>query len=327
VPFVASSDAATAVARLHGDAPPLREVRPDVPAAVATVVHRLLSTRPADRPADAAACRTLLGAAGAGGTGDSPGGDRLATTPPGSPRPAAGTPARGTDLDHGARGRGVLVAGAVAALVVAAGAVALTRGDDEPSTAGASTMVTTVAGGDATAAVSPASDADPGTPTSAAATALAAAEPVEISTITEFDPAPGDGQEDPAGLGALVDGNPDTTWRTVCYESAFFYPKQGVGLVLTLAGPAAGQDLRITWPDGPWGVQVFVADEPATTLDAWGEPVVSRGGDDAGEARLPLGSATGDHVLVWLTQMAPSDACADNPYRGSIGELALEPSS
>ena len=57
-PFVADTDAATALARLHRDPRPLRELRPEVPEPVAAVVHQALQRDPARRFATAAAMRT-----------------------------------------------------------------------------------------------------------------------------------------------------------------------------------------------------------------------------------------------------------------------------
>ena len=45
-PFVADTDAATALARLHRDPTPLREHRPEVPEAVAGVIHQAMARRP-----------------------------------------------------------------------------------------------------------------------------------------------------------------------------------------------------------------------------------------------------------------------------------------
>ncbi|MEZ5203076.1 MAG: serine/threonine-protein kinase [Acidimicrobiales bacterium] len=64
-PFVADTDAATALARLHRDPRPLQELRPEVPEAVALVVAQAMRRDPDERFASAAALRTALLAAGA----------------------------------------------------------------------------------------------------------------------------------------------------------------------------------------------------------------------------------------------------------------------
>ena len=72
-------------------------------------------------------------------------------------------------------------------------------------------------------------------------------------------------------------------------------------------------------------MSLYTADQPGTTLPAWGDAVATRGSDDPGEATLPLGDSDARYVLVWLTQVARSDACSSNPYRGAIGELTVTP--
>ncbi len=64
-PFVADTDTGTALARLHRDPTPLRQLRPQIPAAVELVVTRALARQPDDRFPNAAAMRRALLAAGA----------------------------------------------------------------------------------------------------------------------------------------------------------------------------------------------------------------------------------------------------------------------
>ena len=205
------------------------------------------------------------------------------------------------------------VIGTAAAAVLAVGAIALAS-RDRGSAAGAQSGVdaaTATAPGSVPATVGPLGSEQPG--------------PVTITGIQELDPPPGDGKENPAGLVALTDGDAATAWTTVCYESKYLYPKEGVGLVLGLSGPVAGQELRVQWPAGPWRASVYTAENPGADVRSWGQPVARRGSEQPGEARFALGDGNGRYVLLWLTQLARSDACSANPYRGAISELAVEP--
>ncbi len=317
-PFTAATDGALAIARLQRDPTPVRRLRPDAPPAVADAVTCLLARRPEDRPATAAAARALLAQA-ANGRDD-------VTLPP---QPALDVDGAEPDEDHaagyasragagravGGRGRLVVIAMAAAA-ALGLGAVAVS-GRDDGNAAGAG-----LAGPGAVAQPDGSAGSIPAT-----LPAVGAAGPgaVVIQSISELDPAPGDGQENPAALYALTDGDPTTAWTTVCYESRYLYPKNGVGLVAGLSGPVAGQQLRIAWPHGPWRVSVYTAATPGTSLEDWGEPVAQRGSDEEGEATFSLGDSSGSYLLVWLTQLAEADSCSDNPYRGAIGELTVEP--
>ncbi len=317
VAFTGATDGAIAIARLQRDPAPIRKSRPEVPQVVADAVTCLLARRPEDRPATAAAARAMLAEA-ANGRDDvtlpplppppaAPAGDRL---PPGGP------PAEPDVDDREAAPRSrrrLAVIGTAAAAVLAVGAIALAS-RDRGSAAGAQSGVdaaTATAPGSVPATVGPLGSEQPG--------------PVTITGIQELDPPPGDGKENPAGLVALTDGDAATAWTTVCYESKYLYPKEGVGLVLGLSGPVAGQELRVQWPAGPWRASVYTAENPGADVRSWGQPVARRGSEQPGEARFALGDGNGRYVLLWLTQLARSDACSANPYRGAISELAVEP--
>jgi serine/threonine protein kinase len=333
VPFLGENDAATAVARIHDEPVPLTEARPDVPGPVAEVVHSLLARDPARRPADGATARAMLGQALTSRdrrepveldvTGDpllrrrdetpqSPI-DGIAAPPrppftrtPRSPRPPRPPTTGG---EGGVRHRWPLIAViAIAVATLVTGLVFAATNDDPGIEAPPSTIaVSTVASGQLPPPASP----------------VASGETPDIVGAAEFDPLPGDGRENPGQLERLTDGDLTTAWTTVCYESNYLYPKSGVGVALELNGPVAGNRLQITWPAAPWRVQVYVADAPGVTLADWGDPVAERGAESAGNAFFSLGGSSGDHVLIWLTQLPEGDGCGENPYRGQIGEVAL----
>jgi serine/threonine protein kinase len=59
-PFIDALPSAVLVKQATAPAPPLPQLRPDIPKALAIVVHSLLAKRPEDRPRTAAAARVLL---------------------------------------------------------------------------------------------------------------------------------------------------------------------------------------------------------------------------------------------------------------------------
>jgi serine/threonine-protein kinase len=341
VPFIGENDAATAVARIHDEPVSLTTIRPDVPPPVAEVVHALLARDPDRRPADGATARAMLGQALTNRDRREPveldvTGDPLLRRrdetpqspidgipaprppftgrpprPPRPPRASRAAEASEPKAEHADRRRwpAIAVIGIAVATLIA-GLVFASTSDDPGEDAPTSTIaVSSVPSGQL--------------PPQASGAATDGDVP-EIAGVTEFDPLPGDGRENPGQLERLHDGDPTTAWTTVCYESNYLYPKSGVGVVLELEGPASGSELRVTWPAAPWRVQVYVAEEPGATLADWGDPVAERGAETAGDASFSLGDAPGDHLLIWLTQLADGDGCgSDNPYRGQIGEVAL----
>ena len=56
----------------------------------------------------------------------------------------------------------------------------------------------------------------------------------------------------------------------MCYESRYLYPKSGIGLVLGLSGPVAGQRLAVQWPRGPWRASIYTATSPGASTRGLG---------------------------------------------------------
>ena len=100
---------------------------------------------------------------------------------------------------------------------------------------------------------------------------------------TEFDPSPGDGKETETAQLA-VDGDPTgTAWETEHYDSEDFGGiKDGVGLfVRPRASPSRRPRSRSAAPPTGWDVEIYAIDaEPPDDLDGWGSPggAVSDGG-------------------------------------------------
>jgi eukaryotic-like serine/threonine-protein kinase len=304
VPFVADTDAGTALARLHRDPTPPRRLRPEIPEAVEAVILRALARRPADRFPDAASMRRALLAAGADparapavaqaavaastderlAVASAP---RPATRPPPPPRaPATSGPrpapyyvphAGAEDVQPGRARRWPWL---VVALLLGIGAVA-----------GYAALTGTGLGD------------SPG-------------RTIAISGFATLDPPPGDFEEVDDLLPAINDDDETTAWRTERYGSsepttAAGEPKGGVGLVVLLDESTDLRRIDVGTPAGGWSAAVHVHDrageEPPDDLAGWGDAVAEA--DDVGDdtVRIDLGGASGDTVLVWFTRLAPGE--------------------
>jgi serine/threonine-protein kinase len=115
-PFAGSTFSEVVARALTEPAPPLREARPDLPEELCALVERLLAKDPRERPGDAAAVAASLRALGAGA-------DASGATAPASPAPASAVVAAPAPMRAG-RKRGLIVAGLVAAAVVAIAGIA-----------------------------------------------------------------------------------------------------------------------------------------------------------------------------------------------------------
>jgi hypothetical protein len=118
-------------------------------------------------------------------------------------------------------------------------------------------------------------------------------------TATAFDPL-GDGSESSSSVGAAIDGDETTAWRTEGYR----YPngelgKDGVGIVFDLGDSRDVLQLRLTTPLPGTTAQVAIGDDADTLLDGLGEPF-----EVTASTRLEVTDA-GRYVLVWFTSVVP----------------------
>jgi serine/threonine-protein kinase len=284
-PFVADTDAATALARLQRDPLRPRQVRAGIPKSLEAIVCRAMAREPVDRYDSASDLRAALLAAGATpspmpdltatNVGIAPGHTTAAPLPPGTSGPPAPAPERAPSFRQ--TERSWLVPTAVVVVVaVALGIAGLLL--ERSGAGGLLDGVRDVIGGPSS-----------GTPT-----------PLEITAATAFDPE-GDGHENDDLAGNVLDGDPATAWRTEGYNDRDITRlKSGVGIVLTLDSAETIDQLELQSPTNDWRVLVYVADSAPATVDGWGEPVATSEGLPAGTNTIDLGEAHGSAVLVWI---------------------------
>ena len=309
-PFEADTDAATALARLHGDAPRPRQISADVPRDLDDVIMRAMARDPEQRYESAAELRAALQAAHLGPPEPVSYADNTAVT---VRTPPAGTPAVAGAAAGAGAGRGSSAAaarGRTGGAGTAGGTGAAPAEAHRRSVLFPVMVVVFIALALAVAGVligNTLSDGglfgdDEGTATTT--TAPGATEtPLTITAATSFDPFGDDGEENEDAAPRAVDGDPATAWVTSTYNSVDFGGlKDGVGLVLTLDRATALASLTVTSPTPGWTADVFVAEQAAPDLAGWGTPVATgvAMGDDT---TVDLGGATGGTVLIWITSL------------------------
>ena len=171
------------------------------------------------------------------------------------------------------------------------------------------------------------------TPAATAATveALAGSTPpavagTSIATITAYDP-DGDGSEnDGDAVLATADGNPSTSWGTVCYSSKYLGGKGGVGLVVSFDGPLQ-KALQVDLQTAPYQVTFFASDSETipATIAGWGAELgATQFADETGTVTSPVPAAPARHMFIMLKELGRDTTCTDaNPYRGRLGEIAI----
>ncbi len=150
-------------------------------------------------------------------------------------------------------------------------------------------------------------------------TTRAALRPVTGLAATDFDPQGGADGENPETVGQIVDGDPETTWRTMTYRQQFGPGglKNGVGAVIDLGSvvDVARVDLRMV--GGPTGVALYLTDTaPGDVADL--EPAATRTVD--GSARIAFRDPVrGRYLTLWLTSLPQ----ASDGFRGEVAEVTV----
>lgn len=144
---------------------------------------------------------------------------------------------------------------------------------------------------------------------------------IPIVGAASFDPPPGDGNENPAQVGAAHDGNPGTAWQTQTYTTANLgNAKPGVGLIFDLGSPRAVADIHLQFLRDGTDVDIRAmspnASAPGTSLADF--PLVARQLDVGTSIDVPIGT-TSRYWLVWLTKLPRSE----NGFRGSVAEASF----
>jgi hypothetical protein len=139
--------------------------------------------------------------------------------------------------------------------------------------------------------------------------------------VADYDPAPGDGNENPETLPLALDGDLATAWETERYDSPELGNiKDGVGIYLDAGRPVVARALRIVTPKEGWSLDLYVANDVPQTVADW----TRVGGSEMDSTRKTLGLDTGDqrfrYFLVWITRLTENDS---GGYTAAISDLRL----
>ena len=315
-----------AYARVNSDAPPVRTLRPSVPRSLAELVAECLDRDPAGRPSSAAEVRDRLVRLDGILVDDEPividetptGAVSLALATAGPPSPAASRQAHLSHLLPRRTGRFVTSLSMLSIVLAIAGGLLIAS-----RTGPGGRILRSVRSGEGAgpraARLTPSTTVGPASTTSVTDTISAG----KIAQVVEFDPAPGDGTENPEQVSFLTDDRLTTTWSTVCYVDRTMLPKRGIGLVLELERAGELASLEVVSPTTGWSAEVRVASARPATLADWG-PVVSSGAViPAGTVAFPLGPTAPRYALLWVTQLGPTDQDCAFPWGITIADLRL----
>ncbi|MBI4728242.1 MAG: protein kinase [Acidobacteria bacterium] len=146
------------------------------------------------------------------------------------------------------------------------------------------------------------------------------AAPLAVASVADFDPPPGNGEENPRIAADAADGNPLTSWKTVGYRSADLGGgKHGVGLVFDLGAPRALARIRVRSTLPGWAAEWRAADSDGTRVADYrliGSFTASE------DTIVPLPRAPrGRYFLLWITRLAQDDSQSEFPWRAFVSEV------
>ncbi len=315
-PFRADTDAATALSRLHQPPPHVNELNRTVPPELDALIHRLMARNPDERISNALDLRTALSGVRLESERAAVSTD-LTLTDQTTWAPLPEEPSSEIDEDHDdddemsfiQSERSWLVPTLVVVLIGVALILAGTllnrsplRRPTTPAATGTSAETT-----DTTTLTNFEAVTD---------------QPV-IASASSFDPPPGDGAEQDDRLIYAFDDNDETYWRTETYlRENFGDLKDGVGIVISFAGPSMLSDLEIDSATDGWSADIYVSGSISPTLDGWGEPV-ARIETEKGSTSVDLNGEIGSHLLLWITNPGTTETDDSLIHRFVLEEIQV----
>jgi serine/threonine-protein kinase len=141
---------------------------------------------------------------------------------------------------------------------------------------------------------------------------------LDTSGADDFDPeaSGGDDSEHPEEVRLAIDGSVQTRWETETYTVGDLQ-KEGVGLILNPRAPVAARALDIVTPIPGWTAEVYASDDRPDDLASWtrisGESPVEE------EQRIELDTAGQEfsYYLLWIT------ALPEGEQKAAVSELTL----
>jgi eukaryotic-like serine/threonine-protein kinase len=138
---------------------------------------------------------------------------------------------------------------------------------------------------------------------------------------TDYDPLPGDGQENTSAVPFVLDGNRSSAWETERYRSADFGNiKAGVGIYLDAGRPVVARAIRVLTPVAGWKLELYVNNDVAKSISSW--TLVGSGEMNATRKTFNLDTGTGRfrYYAVWITQLPRNPS---GGFKAAISELRL----
>jgi eukaryotic-like serine/threonine-protein kinase len=273
VPFKAETQVGVAMKHVNEPLPDVLVKRPEVSAAVASVVDRATTKDPRDRYAsvgemvrDLEATLEVAAARGGGTHGQA---TTVLDSVPRSQRRLSG----GRNFSKLGVAMGILGVALIAAALIFGGDRLGEIGDEDPKPDNGGALIK-----------------------------------ISEDAVTDFDPFGTEG-EHPEETPRVVDGNPTTAWSTENYTSGELQ-KEGVGLYVDAGRPVEAGELDLSQSVGGSDVEIYAApgeSEAPDELDGW--TLVTEVPETRAEEKIPLSTeAPSQFYLVWFTRLPDGES-------------------
>jgi eukaryotic-like serine/threonine-protein kinase len=142
-------------------------------------------------------------------------------------------------------------------------------------------------------------------------------------STSEFDPPPGDSKETGTESLAIDANPTGTSWTTEHYDTEDFGGlKDGVGLAVDAGETVTAKSMEIRSPTPGYDAEIYQADgSPPSDLSGWGEPVATVSDGGATET-VNLPAKPAQSFLVWITK-TPSAKDDPGRFQMEISDLRL----
>jgi serine/threonine-protein kinase len=133
--------------------------------------------------------------------------------------------------------------------------------------------------------------------------------PVQLTGAKDYDPIGGDG-EHPELVNQAIDGNRTTDWHTSTYSGGNL-GKAGVGLYVNGSAPVSARQLDVYSSTPGWRAQIYAANTVPAGIEGWGSPIATAD-VTAPRTRFTLDTAGRSfrYYLVWIVKLPPAGQVA-----------------
>ena len=138
---------------------------------------------------------------------------------------------------------------------------------------------------------------------------------LDTSGAEDFDPF-GDSEEHSDEVSLAIDGNVATRWETETYTAADLQ-KEGVGLIVNPRAPVAARALDIVTPIPGWTAEVYASEDSPDDLASWTRISGAVTVDDEQRIELDTAGQSFSYYLLWIT------ALPEGEQNAAVAEMSL----